>query len=98
MNDTAKKTMMINSTQSANDILLSLARVKLRQMSKEDKKKLWNEKTGRLEIVEMPSLARVMTMRHQELIALLHQCPASDFFGNGAYKDNMDIMSQTKAR
>ena len=51
---------------------MSLAQVKFRQMSKEDKDSLRNPGTGRLEIAELPELARVVSMTHYELLQQLH--------------------------
>ena len=75
------------SKKKNDKILMSLAQIKFRRISTEEKEKMRNA-NGRIEISDLPNLARVITMTHAELLEHLYMCPASQFFGNREFKES----------
>lgn len=77
--------------------MTNLANTKLAKMSREDRKSLKNSR-GQILVSEIPDLAQVMEMRHNELLKYLHRCPASDFFGNAQIRTNKSFFPRKQVR
>ena len=77
--------------------LESIAEAKINMMNH---KQIWELRGshGSILIMDLPSMADVMSMTHKELLRLLKHSPTSLYFGCSRVKLNGKVLSLTKAR
>ena len=52
---------------------------------------------GSIDVIGLPAIKDVNKMGHEQLLQVLQQCPASDFFGQGREQLNAQTVSLNKA-